>query len=77
MITKNNIAIVDDEQDILDMLAYNLKNQGYQVSTYNNGEDLILGINNNIDLIILDVMMPKLDGFSTCKKIKSNFKLVY
>ena len=74
MIAKNTIAIVDDEQDILDMLSYNLKSQGYQVFTYNNGEDLILGINNNIDLIILDVMMPKLDGFSTCKKIKSNIE---
>lgn len=75
MLNRTNIAIVDDEKDIRDMLSYNLKSQGYSVIPYSNGEELILDIKNNkFDLIILDVMMPKLDGFETCKKIKSDFK---
>ena len=74
MLMKNykNIAIVDDEKDILDMLSYNLKNQGYLVSSYSTGSELLSSMHDSLDLIILDVMMPHLDGIQTCKKLKQN-----
>ncbi|MDC0908945.1 response regulator transcription factor [Flavobacteriales bacterium] len=65
------ILIVDDEKDILEFLSYNLENEGYQVSTALNGV-LALGLAKKIkpDLIILDVMMPEMDGVSTCSELR-------
>ena len=65
------ILIVDDEKDILEFLSYNLEKEGYQVSTALNGV-LALGIAKKIkpDLIILDVMMPEMDGVSTCLELR-------
>lgn len=65
------LLIVDDEDDILEFLGYNLKKEGFQLSTANNGADAIkLTKEINPHLIILDVMMPGLDGIETCKEIK-------
>ena len=69
------ILIVDDEKDILDLLSYNLSKNKYTVLTANDGHDALIKINNSIDLIILDVMMPKLDGYQVCDMIKSNPEL--
>ena len=69
---KKTILIVDDEQDIIDLLSYNLSNNNYNVLTASDGSEALLKINSNIDLIILDVMMPKLDGFEICQSIKKN-----
>ena len=66
------ILIVDDENDIIDLLSYNLKNNNYNVETACDGSEALLKINNNIDLILLDVMMPKIDGIEVCKSIKKN-----
>ena len=65
------ILIVDDEKDILEFLSYNLEKEGYQVSTALNGV-LALDIAKKIkpDLIILDVMMPEMDGISTCSELR-------
>ena len=65
------ILIVDDEKDILEFLSYNLEKEGYQVSTALNGV-LALGLAKKIkpDLIILDVMMPEMDGVSTCSELR-------
>ena len=65
------ILIVDDEKDILELLSYNLEKEGYQVSTALNGV-LALDIAKKIkpDLIILDVMMPEMDGISTCSELR-------
>ncbi|MAB95451.1 MAG: DNA-binding response regulator [Flavobacteriales bacterium] len=65
------ILIVDDEKDILEFLSYNLEKEGYQVSTALNGM-LALDIAKKIkpDLIILDVMMPEMDGISTCSELR-------
>jgi two-component system alkaline phosphatase synthesis response regulator PhoP len=65
------ILIVDDEKDILEFLSYNLEKEGYQVSTALNGV-LALSIAKEIkpDLIILDVMMPEMDGVSTCSELR-------
>lgn len=66
------ILLVDDEPDILDFLGYNLRKEGYEVFTSNNGRDA-LGIAKKVlpELIILDVMMPEMDGIETCTEIKS------
>ena len=65
------ILLVDDEQDILDFLSYNLKKEGYKVSTANNGRDAIDIAKKELPhLIILDVMMPDLDGMETCRELR-------
>lgn len=66
------ILIVDDEKDIVEVLQYNLKREGYDVFCAYNGIEAIQSANSKIDLIILDVMMPHLDGIETCKKLKQN-----
>lgn len=67
----NKILLVDDEQDILDFLSYNLNKEGYKVSTATNGKDAISIAKKELpDLIILDVMMPDLDGMETCRELR-------
>lgn len=67
-----NILLVDDEEDILEFLSYNLKKNGYNVYTATNGEEGIkLALKVKPDLIILDVMMPKMDGIETCEQMRS------
>jgi two-component system alkaline phosphatase synthesis response regulator PhoP len=65
------ILLVDDEIDILDFLSYNLKKAGYTVFTANNGKDAVKLAKQYIPhLIILDVMMPEMDGIETCEEIR-------
>jgi len=65
------ILLVDDEPDILEIVSYNLKNNGYQVFTASNGNEGIKKAKELLpDLIILDVMMPDIDGIETCKILK-------
>ncbi|PUV22734.1 MULTISPECIES: response regulator transcription factor [Sphingobacterium] len=70
--SKQKILIVDDEKDILDLIAFNLNREGYQVSTAQNGEEAIqVAKQVNPDLIILDVMMPKMDGIEACRIMRA------
>ena len=65
------ILIVDDEPDILEFLGYNLKNAGYEVMQTNNGKSAIrIAKEYNPDLIILDVMLPEINGFDICESIR-------
>ncbi|MFT7153006.1 MAG: two-component system alkaline phosphatase synthesis response regulator PhoP [Alteromonas macleodii] len=65
------ILIVDDEEDILEFLKYNLKKEDFEVHTASSGRKAInVAQKVNPDLIILDVMMPELDGIETCKEIR-------
>ena len=65
------LLIVDDEDDILEFVSYNLKREGYQVLTANNGRDAIRVAKQYIPhLIILDVMMPEMDGIETCRELR-------
>lgn len=66
------ILLVDDEPDILEFLKYNLEQDGYEVSISTNGKDALKKISNNVDLIVLDIMMPEMDGFELYKQIKNN-----
>lgn len=67
------ILVVDDEQDIRDLLAYNLKQDGFSVLTAPNGKDGLRQIAlAKPELVILDIMMPEMDGFETCREIRTN-----
>jgi two-component system alkaline phosphatase synthesis response regulator PhoP len=70
-IVKQKILLVDDEPDILEFLSYNLKKEGFLVQTASNGRDAIkTAIEFLPHLIILDVMMPGMDGIETCEEIR-------
>ncbi len=72
---KQSILIADDEADILEIISHNLQKEGYQIYTANNGEDAVhMAFKKRPDLIILDVMMPKMDGMEACRQIKGNQK---
>lgn len=64
------ILIVDDEADILEMLKYNLEKEGYLVLTARNGRNALDEARNTPDLILLDVMMPEMDGWEVCRRLK-------
>jgi two-component system alkaline phosphatase synthesis response regulator PhoP len=67
------ILVVDDEQDIRDLLAYNLKQDGFAVVQAANGREALAQVASaKPDLVILDIMMPELDGFETCRAIRTN-----
>jgi two-component system alkaline phosphatase synthesis response regulator PhoP len=69
------ILLVDDEPDIIEIVSYNLKNAGYHVFTAKNGKEAILQAEKHLPhLIILDVMMPIMDGIQTCEALRNNLK---
>lgn len=70
------ILLVDDEPDIIDLIKYNLEREGYKVYACNNGrEAIVLAESVNPDLILLDVMMPEMDGVETCLELRRNDRL--
>lgn len=69
---KQKILIVDDEPDILELIEYNLKKAGYQVFLASNGEEGIkMAKQHQPDLIILDIMMPRMDGIEACRLMRN------
>ena len=69
-----NILIVDDEKEITDLLEVYLSGEGYRVFKFYSGQDALDCIQKeHIDLAILDVMLPDVDGFTLCRKIRENF----
>lgn len=70
---ERTILVVDDEEPIVDILRYNLKKEGYQVLEAYDGEAAVkIALEKNPDLILLDVMLPKMDGFTVCKKLREH-----
>lgn len=70
---KQTILVVDDEQDLLDLIEYNLKKEGFGVLTSDSGEKGIeIARRKKPDLILLDIMMPGMDGIEVCRMIKSD-----
>lgn len=73
---QHTILLVDDEPDILDFLTYNLKKEGYKVYTATNGKEAVELVNDvSPSLVLLDVMMPNIDGVETCQIIRKDLKI--
>jgi len=69
---KKTILIVDDEQPIVDILVYNLQKEGYNTLEANDGVAAVdMALSHKPDLILLDIMLPKMDGLTVCKKIRT------
>ena len=74
--SKKTILIVDDEKPIVDILVYNLQKEGYETMEANDGETAVsLALEKNPDLILLDIMLPKMDGLAVCKKIRHSLNV--
>jgi len=72
MSTSHKILVIDDEQDIVELVTYNLTKEGYQVFSASNGKEGIkVAKEVNPDLIVLDVMMPEMDGIEACRLMRS------
>ena len=70
-VTKKTVLIVDDEKTIVDLLVYNLQKEGYNTLEANDGETALQMIfDKKPDLILLDLMLPKIDGLTICKKVR-------
>lgn len=73
---KKTILIVDDEKPIVDILVYNLEKEGYNTLEANDGLSAVeIAIDKKPDLILLDIMLPKMDGLTVCKKIRSSLNV--
>ena len=69
----DKIVVIEDEEDILEVISYNLKREGYDVTTSTSGEDGLTKIERSApNLVILDLMLPEIDGLDLCRKLKSD-----
>lgn len=70
---KERILVVDDEEDILELIRYNLEREGYDVVCAQTGEDGMSAAHAQVpDLIVLDIMLPGIDGLEVCKRLKAD-----
>lgn len=70
------VLVVDDEQNIVNIIAFNLKKEGYEVLTAGDGEEAVEIVEKHQpDLILLDIMMPKMDGYEACRKIREKYNI--
>ena len=70
---KSKILVVDDEQDILELVSYNLQKEGFHIETSLNGEDALQKIRSDrFDLVLLDLMLPGMQGMELCRTLKSD-----
>ena len=70
---RSKIVVIEDEPDIVEVMCYNLQREGYQVSSATRGDEgLELVRNQSPSLVILDLMLPGMDGLSVCQQIKSD-----
>ncbi|MBC8145351.1 MAG: response regulator transcription factor [bacterium] len=65
------VLVVDDEEDIVSLLRYNLEKEGYNVLTALDGESALATAEQTLDLVVLEVMMPGVDGFEVCRRLRS------
>ena len=75
---RNKILIVEDEQDISEMIAYNLEKEGFETALASDGEDALpLARSERPDLVVLDVMLPGMDGLEICRAIRRDPELAH
>lgn len=73
---KRTILIVDDEKPIVDILVYNLQKEGYDTLEARDGEEAVrIALDKKPDLILLDIMLPKMDGLAVCKRIRHSLNI--
>lgn len=73
---KKTILIVDDEKPIVDILVYNLQKEGYNTLEANDGVEAVeIALSKKPDLVLLDIMLPKMDGLTVCKKVKASLNV--
>lgn len=76
--SKQTILVVDDEQDLLDLIEYNLRQEGYSVLKAENGKDGIQMAKEHMpDLVLLDIMMPQMDGIEVCDRMREDPTLTH
>lgn len=72
----NNILVIDDEKEIKDLLEINLKNEGYNVFKASNGEKALEILDKEeIHLMVLDIMMPGMDGLEVCRRVREKYNI--
>ncbi len=72
---RENVLVVDDERDILELVKYNLDKEGYRVTVVASGEDALAATRARMpDLIVLDLMLPGVDGLEVCRRLKADAK---
>jgi two-component system alkaline phosphatase synthesis response regulator PhoP len=69
---EKKIMLVDDEKDIIEFLKYNLEAEGFTVIEAFDGQQAMENMKHKPDLVVLDIMMPKMDGYEVCRKIRSS-----
>ena len=75
MASRKNILVVEDEEDILELIKFNLRQEGYNVAAATSGEDAVKDIARTLpDLVLLDLMLPGLDGLEVCRALKKDGK---
>ncbi len=73
---RESVLVVEDEADIRELVSYNLLKEGYQVAGVASGEDALMAVEAKVpDLILLDIMLPGLDGLTICRRLKSDPRL--
>src|SRR5262245_2924609 len=73
--TRERILVVDDEEDLLELVNYNLSKEGYRVRCVATGEDALAEARKTLpDLIVLDLLLPSVDGLEVCRLLKSDPK---
>ena len=74
--SQKTVLVVDDEKPIVDILVYNLKKEGYNTLEAADGEEAINMVTaNKPDLVLLDIMLPKMDGLKVCQRIRHNYNI--
>lgn len=70
---RERILVVDDEEDLLELIQYNLGKEGYRVTCVGSGEDALRAARHDLpDLVVLDLLLPSIDGLQVCKQLKSD-----
>ena len=64
------INLVDDERNLNDLLTFHLKNEGWDINNFYSGKEALLHIEDEVDLWVMDIMMPEVDGYTLIKKVK-------
>jgi phosphate regulon transcriptional regulator PhoB len=73
---RQRITIVEDEADIVELVRYNLKKEGFEVDSFERGQDALEALRRSpADLVLLDIMLPDEDGFEICKKMRADDRL--